>query len=97
MKILFKGYILTPVPASLDRFDISKKVIATAKIDKKDGVKKGTQYEREEEIAYGCSLESAIQKIISYSLAEKEGTTDLRGYVDAYKKEKLELEKLLKL
>jgi hypothetical protein len=48
-----------------------------------------------EDIGYDMLLENAISKCISYHLAEKEDTVTLKGFLEAYRKEKEELIKLL--
>jgi hypothetical protein len=97
MNVTYKNFTMYPVPYALDRFDVFQTIKRTATQDLKSGVKEGEMYETEEDVAFGLTLESAIQKIILLTLAEKEGTTDLKGYLKAYKEERIELEKLLKL
>jgi hypothetical protein len=102
MKIQFKGYTLIPATGCEDRFDIYTTTTVTVKSDKimgkkrKDGLKPGDSYEKTEPIDFGMRLENAIQKIILYSLAENQDTTDLKGFMAEYKKYLAEIESLLK-
>jgi len=103
MKIKFKHFTLQPGLYARDRWDVLKTspVIMnnTPVMRKKHGdIPVGTIVgTKEEELGYDMILENAIQKTISYLLAEDESTTDLNGFLDAYKKQKSELENLLKL
>jgi hypothetical protein len=51
--------------------------------------------EKQEEIAYDMLLDNAIDKLIRFELADRQETTDLRGYLAEYKKSVTELEKLI--
>jgi hypothetical protein len=102
MKIQFKNYLLVPAIGCEDRFDIYTTTKVTVKSDKimgkkrKDGLKAGDSYDKTEPIDFGMRLENAIQKIILYSLAENQDTTDLKGFMAEYKKQLAEIESLLK-
>jgi hypothetical protein len=102
MKVKFNNYLLVPAVGCEDRFDIYSTTTITVKSDKimgkkrKDGLKPGDSYEKTEPIDFGMRLENAIQKIILYALAAKEDTTDLKGFLVAYKKEMDKVNNLLK-
>jgi hypothetical protein len=102
MKILYKNYILQPGLNAKDRWDLIKTITVTVRSDtlmgkkRTDGRKEGDSYEKKEELGYDMMLENAISKCISYLLAENESVTNLRGYLDEYKRHKSELIKLLK-
>jgi len=101
MEIKFKGFTLKPGMYAKDRWDLTrtKQTVMSnlpsmkSKYPKaKIGDVVGTS---EEELGYDLRLESAISKTIAYLLAEKEETTDLKGFIKAYKGYKDELESLL--
>lgn len=96
MNVTYKNFTMYPVPYAQDRFDVFQTVKRKATQDLKSGVKKGQMYESEEDVAFGLTLESAMQKIMLLTMAEKEGTTDLKGYLKLYRDERIALEKLLK-
>ena len=102
MKVQFNNYLLVPAVGCEDRFDIYSTTTITIKSDKirgkkrKDGLKPGDSYEKIEPIDFGMRLENAIQKIVLYALAAKEDTTDLKGFLVAYKKEMDKVNNLLK-
>ena len=101
MEIKFKGFTLKPGMYAKDRWDLTRTKNSVmnslpqmkVKYPKaKVGDIVGTT---EEELGYDLCLETAIAKVISYLLAEKEETTDLKGFIKAYKGMKDELESLL--
>lgn len=102
MKITFGDFILQPGMNTKDRWDVlRRKQIAMAQspmMQKRYGnIETGTIVgEKEEEIAYDLQLENAVKKIISYTLADNEETTDLKGFLLEYKKQIEKLENLLK-
>lgn len=101
MKITFKNFILQPGPSAKDRWDLlqTNQVVMTnlpAMKSKYPKAKIGDIVgESQKELGLDMRLENAIEKCISYLLSDKEDVTDLRGYISAYKSERLELEKLL--
>jgi len=102
MKIIYKGYTLAPAVGCEDRFDIYKTTTVTVKSDKTpkgtkrtDGLKIGDTYQKDEAIDFGMRLGNAVHKIILYSLAENEETTDLNGFLAEYRKEVDVIEKML--
>ncbi len=102
MKIQFGEYTLIPGQTAKDRWDVLRRKDIVMKDtpmmrNKYGDAKEGTIVgEKDEEIAYDMLLQNAIEKIISYSLADKEETTDLKGFLFEYKKQIANLESLLK-
>jgi hypothetical protein len=102
MKIQYLNYSLVPAVGCEDRFDIYSTTKVTVKSDKmmgkkrKDGLKIGDSYEKTEAIDFGMRLENAIHKIILYSLAANQDTTDLKGFLTAYQKQVEIVNNLLK-
>ena len=102
MTIKFKEFTLQPGPNAKDRFDLlrTKEVTMNNTPMMKSKYPKAKQGDivgtKEEELGLDMLLENAIEKCIKYLLADKEEVTDLKGYINAYKSERLELERLLK-
>ena len=88
MIIEYKNYILEQTVH--DRFNI--KHIVKFK-DKKTGETKI----REDILAYDVTIETGINEIIFYRLKKKQETTDLKGFIQEFKREKEELINTLKL
>jgi hypothetical protein len=103
MTIIYKNFKLIPGMYANDGFDL----IMTSPLIMQDNHLMREKYgdvpigtivgEKEDELAYDIPLEHAVKMIIMYLLAEKEDTTDLKGYLKAYKEEKIELEKAFTL
>ena len=103
MKIQIGDYTLQPGLTAKDRFDLLKRKQITMNntpmmVKKYGNVPVGTIVgEKDEEIAYDLNFDTAIRKIILYYLAEDKDTTDLRGFITAYKKQVDKVEELVKL
>lgn len=84
--ITFKNYTIKP--NGFGRYDFFKTVT---------GKKKDTEelYEREENLAYAISFESALYYVLGLLTDEQEKTT-VQGYIDAYKENLNEVKKILK-
>ena len=102
MKITYKNYTLVPAIGCEDRSDIFKTITVTVKSDKtpkgkkrNDGLKIGDTYKKDEVVDFGMRLANAVHKIILYSLAENEETTDLKGFLAEYRKDVDIIEKML--
>ena len=102
MKIQYKNYLLCPAIGCEDRFDIYKTITVTVKSDKTpqgkkrtDGLKTGDTYQKDEAIDFGMRLGNAVHKIILYSLAENEETTDLKEFLAQYRKKVAVIENML--
>lgn len=101
MKIKFGDFTLQPGLNAKDRWDLlrTKDKVMTSHPSMKSKYPKAKVGQivgtTEEEIGYDLRLENAISKAIAYRLADNEDTTDLKGFIMAYKGMKEELESLL--
>lgn len=82
-----KDFILTQ-QGDYDRFDLELMYVVNAK----DPLKRREEFK---EAGYSMTLETAVHKIINYRVSKKEETLTLQKYLEMYKKERLELTKLL--
>ncbi len=85
MKITYREYTLRQDVIAVERFNLSRVITAIATQDLKSGVKEGEEYQKEEELGYGYTLENAIQKIIAFELIKNDSTVDLKAFLRAYK------------
>jgi len=94
MKIEYKNYLIDPSTNATDRFDLSRTIIRTKKIDPNKEYEGPETYEAQEEMGYGMSLENCFQQIIVKEtvLSFKESVVTVSEYLAQYKKEKEELE-----
>lgn len=83
--IRHKDFIFIPADHCVDRFDLYR---AT-----KNGK---TGKDTKKLIGYGYRMEDALHKMIGVSLSERKDITDIKSYVDAYKKAVSELQNLIK-
>ena len=88
MKIKYKNYTMIPCTNAEERFDLFETVIATSKKDK-------SEYEREQDIAYGITVEGGISRIIACEMAKKDETVDLKRFLAEYLKQKQEILNIL--
>ena len=86
MEIEYKNYILEQTVHN--RFNLKKK---GTKPDKKTG------RIRDDILAHDVTIETGINEIIYHRLKKKQETTDLKGFIQEFKKEKEELINTLKL
>jgi hypothetical protein len=102
MDIIYRDFKMTPGNAK-ERFDLMRTRTVVVKSDKlpsgkkrTDGKRKGDLYEAYSPIGFDMHFENAVHEIIAISLSEKEGVTDIKGYLAEYKRMKDEILNLLK-
>ena len=78
------------------RFDLVE-VVKRQKKDKATGKPNGETYEAENNLGYDMRLESCIERIVINKLRENTKTVELKEFLEEYRKEKQEIEKLVKL
>ena len=103
MNITYKNWTIKPgqhVKTTFDLWRTEGKIVenelAVNGKPRKDGLKIGESYTKEEDYGSFARLENAVEIIILQELADKNTNCDLRKYVDAYKKQKAEILNLLK-
>jgi uncharacterized protein (DUF1786 family) len=83
-KLRYKNFLMFVSDCCRDRFDLYEEFI-----NKKTGLKS------KRFIGYGYRFEEMIEEIIRISVADKDIST-LKEYVDEFKREKADIQKLLK-
>lgn len=87
MNIKYKNYMLKQ---SGDRFDLYETVTRTKKETKEN-------YLAEKDIGYGFTLNNPIKRMIMEELSKNTNTVTLESFLQAYKKEKGDIDKTLSL
>ena len=82
--IKIREYNITPCMNAPKRYDLSKTVTKTKKST-------GEKYEGTNDIGYGMPLESCIENIIFLEVNKGNEITDLKQYIETYKKVKDEI------
>ena len=78
MNIKINEYTIKP--NGFGNYDLHKDVIRTEKISE-------DTYEAEDIVAYGCSMESCVNRIIYENVLSKDETVDIKTFLAEYKKE----------
>lgn len=86
-------YTLAPNDVCPDKWDIIQKVERNKKTA--EGQPKES-YEGENNLAYAVSLDYALKILMGKKMSQKKETVNLKEYLHEYKKEKQQLEELLK-
>jgi hypothetical protein len=65
-------------------------------VDGKTRKKTGKTVPKEIDVGYGYSFETALKTVIRQAIASSEDVTDIQSYLKEYRKEKQQLESLIK-
>lgn len=95
MTINYKNYSIDQNP--FGSFDLKLRVTRQKQGDGSRVNPNGEEYEGEDVIAYGCTFESAVRRLINEELFDIKDTVTMEQFIEAYRKERLAIEQLLKL
>jgi len=78
MNIKINEYTIKP--NGFGNYDLHKDIVSTNKETKE-------KYDNENVIAYGCSMESCVNRIVYENVLSKDETVDIKTFLAEYKKE----------
>ena len=78
MNIKINEYTIKP--NGFGNYDLHKDIVSTNKTTKEE-------YDNENVIAYGCSMESCVNRIVYENVLSKDETVDIKTFLAEYKKE----------
>lgn len=88
MNIKINEYTIKP--NGFGNYDLHKNVVSTNKTTKEE-------YDSENVIAYGCSMEGCVSRIVYENVLGKEETVDIKTFLNEYKKEVNRINEMINL